>query len=195
MLVLGNGESRKNINIDSINSVKIGCNAILREHRVDHLICCDRRMVQEAVQAEYNKHAYVYTRQDWINYFKSYERIRTVPILPYRGDQRWDDPFHWGSGPYAVLLGAKLASDGEVKMLGFDLYGNDKKVNNLYKGTKNYADSDSKNVDPRYWIQQIARVFSIYSSRQFIIYQKDNWSIPQAWIQPNVEVDKISNFM
>lgn len=195
MLVIGNGESRKGIDIDSVSSVKVGCNAILREHRVDHLICCDRRMVQEAVEANYNKYAYIYTRDDWINYFKSYERIRTVPVLPYQGEQRWDDPFHWGSGPYAVLLGAKLANDSEIKMIGFDLYGNDKKVNNVYKGTKNYAAADSKNVDPRYWIQQIARVFSIYTSRQFVVYQKKDWTIPQAWIAPNVTVDKISNFM
>lgn len=193
MLVIGNGESRSNIDINLIDTVKIGCNAILREYTVDHLVCCDRRMVQEAVRANYNKHAYIYTRTDWINYFKAHDRIRTVPELPYKGDQRWDDPFHWGSGPYAVLLAAKIAHGDVIQMIGFDLYGNDRKINNVYKGTDNYAAADSKNVDPRYWIQQIGKVFSLYKSRQFKIYQKSDWQLPQAWNYPNVVVDNISN--
>jgi len=195
MLVIGNGESRKEINIDNVASAKIGCNAVLRNHRVDHLICCDRRMVQEAVDANYNVDSYVYTRPDWIHSFKDHKRVRTVPELPYKGNQRWDEPFHWGSGPYAMLLAAKISKYNTINIIGFDLYGNDRKINNVYKGTTNYAAIDSKNVDPRYWIQQIGKVFSLYKSRQFKIYQSEGWQIPQAWIYPNVTVDNISNIL
>ena len=49
MLVIGNGESRKHIDVDAINDTKIGCNAILRDYLVEHLICVDRKMVREAI--------------------------------------------------------------------------------------------------------------------------------------------------
>jgi len=39
MLVIGNGESRSGININSIDQVKVGCNAVYRDYKVDHLIC------------------------------------------------------------------------------------------------------------------------------------------------------------
>jgi hypothetical protein len=150
-------------------------------------------MVQEAVRAEYNTCSYVYTRQDWYKQFAHYQRIRELPKLPYTGDQRWDDPFHWGSGPYAVLLAAKLAEDEPVKLIGFDLYSNNNLVNNIYKGTPNYAVQHSRSVDPKYWIHQIAKVFESFKHQKFIIYQTAEWSLPTAWIRPNVEVDKISN--
>ena len=193
MYAIGNGESRTHLDINQLYGTKVGCNAILREYSVDHLVCCDRRMVQEAVRAEYNTRSYIYTRQDWYKQFAHYQRVRELPKLPYTGDQRWDDPFHWGSGPYAVLLAAKLAEDEPVKLIGFDLYSDNNLVNNIYKGTPNYAVQNSRSVDPKYWIHQIAKVFESFKHQKFIIYQTAEWSLPQAWIKPNIELDKISN--
>ena len=96
MLIIGNGESRQNINLLEIEDIKIGCNAICRDHKVDHLICVDRRMVQEAVNLQYT--GTVYTRQDWVNSFKEHKNVTTVPDVPYDGDIRMDQPFQWGSG-------------------------------------------------------------------------------------------------
>ena len=48
MLVIGNGESPKGIDIHELQCEKVGCNAILPEIRVHHLVCCDKRMVTEA---------------------------------------------------------------------------------------------------------------------------------------------------
>ena len=45
MWVLGNGESRQQVNVKNLKGIKIGCNAIIRDYKVDHLICVDRRMV------------------------------------------------------------------------------------------------------------------------------------------------------
>ena len=188
MLVIGNGESRAGIDINAIDDLKIGCNAILRDFKVDHLICVDRRMVTEAVEKGANEHAIVYTREDWV---KKYKNVKTVPALPYTGKNRWDEPFQWGSGPYAVLLGAKLSQD--VSLLGFDLHSNTNNVNNIYKGTSNYDAKDKRAVDPRYWIHQIGKVFEIYRKRNFTIYQTDDWQLPKAWKYPNVMLDKISN--
>ena len=70
MLVIGNGESRKGVDLNTYYGKKIGCNAIHRDYQVDHLICVDRRMVEEAVNSDVNETAIVYTRHDWIDTYK-----------------------------------------------------------------------------------------------------------------------------
>ena len=55
MLVIGNGESRTSIDINKLQGPKIGCNAILRDFKVDHLVCVDRPMLQEALNSTYHK--------------------------------------------------------------------------------------------------------------------------------------------
>ena len=72
-LVIGNGESRRNIDIDSINMTKVGCNAILRDYKVDHLVCVDRKMVREAVNTGYQ--SLIYTRKDWVSEFQHYPLV------------------------------------------------------------------------------------------------------------------------
>ena len=49
-VVIGNGESRGSLDLANLkNTVTlIGCNAIHRDIVVDHLVCCDQRMVKEA---------------------------------------------------------------------------------------------------------------------------------------------------
>lgn len=185
---IGNGESRKQIDVNSLQGTKIGCNAVYRDSSVDHLICVDRRMLNEALQSEYNHTSKIYTRKDW---FRKQKNVRLVPDLPYAGMDRWDDPWHWGAGPYAVLLAA--TKHKEVKLIGFDLYGIEGKVNNVYKDTNNYSASSKRQVDPRYWIYQIGKVFNCFSESQFTIYQEADWQLPKAWKQPHVKVDKISN--
>jgi hypothetical protein len=193
MIVLGNGESRLSVDIKSLDRPLVGCNAIMRDHTMDYLVCVDRRMVQEAINRSANNDSLVYTRKDWYHYFKEHKRIRTVPDLPYVGSERADDPFHWGSGPYAVLIGAKNAKEKQVKLIGFDLYSKTDNVNNIYKGTPNYDDPNKRAVDPRYWIHQIGKVFECYPKITFTIYTEKDWELPKAWNYPNVMVDNISN--
>ena len=167
MYVFGNGESRTSVNIDKLNGTKFGCNAIMRDYTMDHLVCVDRRMVDEAVKSKVNEHTLIYTRDDWIERYKGVERVRTVPSLPYNGMTRPDQPFQWGSGPYALLLAAMKAKGQTVSLIGFDLYSNTKNVNNMYKGTANYAKVESRNIDPRYWIHQISMVFKCFPKVNF----------------------------
>ena len=68
MFVLGNGESRKSIDVNTLPGPTIGCNAICRDFFVDHLICVDRRMVDQA----YN------------NYSQNYERAKMMNDNGYR---------------------------------------------------------------------------------------------------------------
>jgi hypothetical protein len=102
-----------------------------------------------------------------------------------------DDPFHWGSGPYAVLLGSTL--DDKINLLGFDLYSTDNKVNNMYKGTEGYNSADSHAVDHSYWIYQIAKVFEWFPNKTFRIYNQKDWNMPKEWNLANVSLDIIDN--
>ena len=189
MYVFGNGESRTSVNIDNLVGTKVGCNAIYRDYNMDHLICVDRRMVQESLDKAANEHSYIYTREDWVGRFNA-PRVRSVPKLPYVGTQRWDEPFQWGSGPYAVLLAAKLCNDRTVHLIGFDLHSTTDTVNNVYKDTSNYDSSDKRAIDPRYWIHQIGMVFKYYTKINFIVHH-DNFELPDSWKLLNVSVDSL----
>jgi hypothetical protein len=183
MLVIGNGSSRKDIPIDKIYQEKIGCNAIFRDHYVQHLVCCDKRMVKQAIP----HHKSIYTRQRWNKELG----VLALPDLIEEGTQRIDEPFHWGSGPYAVLLGATL--DNKVNLIGFDLYSTNNKVNNIYKGTEGYSSVDSHAVDHSYWVHQIAKVFEWFPKTSFRIYNTPDWQLPKEWKLANISLDIQTN--
>jgi hypothetical protein len=189
VIVAGNGQSRKTIDLDNTTVPIIGCNAIHRDHHVDHLIACDRRMLLEAVNSEHTRETKIYVRPENYHHFRKMvkdKRIQKLPELPYRGQLRQDDPQHWGSGGFAVLLAAQLDFD-EICLVGFDLYGIDDLVNNVYKDTQNYLKSHKPAVDPSYWIYQIAKVFESYPDKHFAIYNNADWIMPGKWRKSNVE--------
>jgi hypothetical protein len=185
VLAIGNGESRKNIDLNYFSDyMTVGCNAICREYDVDHLICVDRRMVKEAIGTQ--RTTPVYTRKDWIGQFNKFSFVLPLPELPYQGDKRSDEPFHWGSGPYAVLLSAILGN--EISLIGFDLWSATGKVNNIYKGTDNYVAENYRAVDPSYWLHQISMVFRSFPDKYFIVYNNKGWLIPEDWKLDNVVI-------
>lgn len=183
MIVIGNGISRKKIDFDKIDEVKVGCNAIFRDYFVEYLVCCDKRIVKQALEYHNN----IYTRSRWNRDFG----VNALPSLPYKGDDRKDDPFHWGTGPYAILLACSLSKN--IKIVGFDLYGVEGKVNNIYSGTEGYSDPGSSQVDHSYWIYQIEKIFQYFPEHQFIIYQTSDWKCPNQWNYPNVSLDTLDN--
>lgn len=192
MFVLGNGESRKQVDINSLNGIKIACNAVCRDSFVDHLVCVDRRMVDEAYNfysLNFNK---IYTRQDWLSSRSHMHNLYPVPKIPYKSIKRADESFQWGSGPYALLLGATFQPKS-IQMIGFDLWGKDNKVNNIYKDTKHYDARTKSAVDPSYWIHQISKVFECYPKIKFTLYNLPSWNLPKSWNFSNVSLDNLSN--
>lgn len=181
---MGNGESRSLVDLLSFsNNVLIGCNAIHRDIEVDHLVCCDRRMVKEAQLNLKNKKTKIYTRPEWSFEFHN---VLEVPELPYKGSSRADKQWHWGSGALAVLLACRL-NFKEINLFGFDLQGNNGRINNLYKGTSNYSGSESQAVDPSYWIYHISKIIECFPNNDFIFYNKKDWQMPAEWQKFNVK--------
>lgn len=177
--VIGNGESRKSFALNQLRDHTIGCNAVHRDYTCTEFVAVDMRMVNEILTNDNNAGKIVYTRPDWVeNYSDS--RVRILPDLPFTGDLKADHPFHWNSGPYAVLLAA-LYNPNVVNLLGFDLWSNTSFVNNIYKGTQNYSASNTNPVSPDFWIYQLGKIFNYFPHIHFVQHQKPNWRIPDSW--------------
>ena len=189
-LVIGNGESRAGIDLHQFkNYITIGCNALHRDFIPNHLVCCDARMVREALDNPNTDQSTIHVRDNWHHYFRKVlknKHISLVPGLPYQGENRADKPVHWGSGPYAVLIAANLGISN-ITLIGFDLYGFHNQVNNMYKGTSNYLNEKAAAVDPSYWIYQIGKVFECFPAIQFKVLNKHNWELPKEWQKNNVK--------
>jgi len=142
-------------------------------------------MVAEAL--EYNYHKTIFTRQDWIDRFRYCENVDILPDLPYKGDKKADNPFDWGSGPHACNLAATMKPE-EIHLYGFDLWGIDEKINNIYKDTRNYDSSERSPIDPRFWIYQLAKCFEYYPNVQWIQHQPSDWKIPESWNYSNLTI-------
>lgn len=177
--VIGNGESRRNFALNQINDVTIGCNAVHRDHSCTEFVAVDRRMVSEILKNDAVSSRIIYTRPDWAKEYSS-NRIRRLPDIPFTGPSKADIPFHWNSGPYAVLL-ACLYEPTEIHLLGFDLYSKDSLVNNIYKDTANYSVKKSKPVAPDFWIYQLAKLFKHFEKIKFVQHQIVNWTMPHEW--------------
>lgn len=183
MIVIGNGESRCDIDLSIIKDVKIGCNAVHRDMHVDHIVCVDPGPLREVLTANL-KHTTVWTRPEYV-----LDNNLTPLPKPLPGNQRPDQARHWGSGSYAVFLAAMLCDN--IKMIGFDLYSNNKLVNNLYKGTNNYSSINSHAVDPNYWIYQISRIMQTFNDKYFIVYNTHQWQLPVQWQLDNVSFETL----
>jgi hypothetical protein len=196
-VIIGNGESRRHFNLSQLPTTvsTIGCNAICRDFFVDHLVCCDRRMVIESL----NKYSGpIYTRRKHYLDFRKIKKKKSIfqlPEIPYVGSEKKDQGEHWNSGPYAVLLACEMDFK-KIVLLGFDLFSNDGLINNLYKGTDNYQSPTSLSVDAANWIYQFKKLFQIYQDREFIIVNNSDWPMPISWHFSNVrkiDIEKLYN--
>jgi hypothetical protein len=198
VLVIGNGESRRHIDLKKyINLVTtVGCNALHRDVTVDHLVCCDQRMLREALDNPKSVNSLIYVREEWYHTFRKLmknKNIRQLPDIPYAGKSRADLPRNWGSGTYAHLIAGSLNYQ-TIYMLGFDLYGIGKNTNNVYKDSNNYAAKNSQSVDPAYWIYQSGKIFNHFSNKKFIVVNNNNWIMPDSWKCSNVEFLNVDKF-
>jgi hypothetical protein len=198
-IVIGNGESRAPIDIQKLTGriILVGCNAIHRDAIVNHLICVDNRMVEEAVANINTSETNIYVRPSSYNLFHTVQKrknILLVPPIPNQSTDRIDQSRNWGSGSFALLIGAQLPNVNRIYLIGFDLYGIESFVNNLYKNTKNYSDEQSHAINPDYWIRQLLKIFKLYPNKEFVIVNYYNWKIPDQWRLKNVKVKLIEDF-
>jgi hypothetical protein len=148
--VLGNGTSRKPIDLDKLKSLgKIyGCNALYRSFCPHYLVAVDVKMILEI-----NNAGYQHKNTVWTNPNKSYHKIQNLNFFnPSKG---------WSSGPTALWLASQHGYKN-IFMLGFDYKGldNGKKLNNIYADTANYKKSTDSATFFGNWLRQTKSVIA-----------------------------------
>ena len=185
--VIGNGESRRGFDITPLKqfTTVVGCNAIFRDHNLEYIVACDRHMCQEAVNS-CGKNTTIYTRSNWYKQFAYWPNVKCVPDLPYEGDKRKDEPFHWGTGQFAALVGLTFKPKA-IFLIAMDLWGipgkkKEEAVNNIYKVSKGYT-YIKREVDPSYWIYQFHKLMELSPDVRWIVVNVKDWKMPDEWKQ------------
>jgi len=178
--VIGNGESRSSVDLEACKKrgLTVGCNAIVRDFNPHIVSAADQRMVEQIQRTDYV--GKLYTRPDW----NSKLLVDAYPSLPYQGNKREDDAWHWNSGPHAVNIACVSKHAGWFGkktnlcfLIGFDLTQSDQ-PNNVYKNTEGY---DNKVINTKYWHYQLNKLFKHYPSVTFIWIAPDEYKCPKTW--------------
>jgi hypothetical protein len=175
--VLGNGESRKGIEINDLmaKGTVFACNGVYRTHRPHWLIAVDPKMMLEIAETDYVVHNKVYS-----NFNAQYNKHQK--LLDH---VTWSKPsLGWSSGPTAL----RLACDKQFKdiyILGFDYQGHNDgtnksrfRFNNVFKDTRNYKKSQDEATFYGNWMNQTKRCLQDFPDAQF------HRVIPEAWFKP-----------
>jgi hypothetical protein len=175
--VLGNGESRKGIDIDDLKQkgTVYACNAVYRTHRPHWLVAVDPKMMLEIAETDYVVHNKLYS-----NFNSQYQKHKK--LLDH---VTWAAPsLGWSSGPTAL----KLACDHgfkEIYILGFDYQGlkedsknNVFRLNNLFGNTRNYKKRNEAATFYGNWMNQTKKCLEEYKDIKF------HRVIPEGWYKP-----------
>ena len=175
--VLGNGESRKGIDINDLKErgTVFACNGVYRTHQPDWLIAVDPKMMLEIAETDYVEHNKVYS-----NFNAQYQKHQK--LLDH---VTWAKPsLGWSSGPTAL----RLACDKQFKeiyILGFDYQGHNDgtnksrfKFNNVFKDTRNYKKSQDEATFYGNWMNQTKRCLQDFGDIKF------HRITPKGWFRP-----------
>ena len=175
--VLGNGESRRGIDINDLKKIGtvFACNGVYRTHQPHWLVAVDPKMMLEIAETDYVVYNKVYS--NFNNQYNKHQKLLDHVT--------WSKPsLGWSSGPTAL----KLACDKgykEIYILGFDYQGHLEspnksryRFNNVFKDTRNYKKSQDEATFYGNWMNQTKRCLNDYKDIQF------NRVIPQGWFIP-----------
>ena len=175
--VLGNGESRKGIELNDLkkHGKVFACNGVYRTHQPDFLIAVDPKMVLEIAETEYVVHNKV-----WSNFNAQYSKNQKI-----MDHVQWFKPsLGWSSGPTALRMACEHGFK-DIHILGFDYQGlseNEKKnrfkVNNMFKDTRNYKKGNDEATFFGNWMNQTKKCLKDFPDVKF------HRVIPNGWFQP-----------
>ena len=175
--VLGNGESRRGIEIDDLKEkgTVYACNAVYRTHRPHFLVAVDPKMILEIAETDYMVHNKV-----WSNFNAQYQKNQK--ILDHCN---WFKPsLGWSSGPTALRMACEHGYK-EIYILGFDYQGLKEqahkeryKLNNIFGDTRNYKKRNDEATFYGNWMNQTKRCLEDYKDIKF------HRVIPKGWFQP-----------
>ena len=135
--VFGNGESRKDLDIDKLQGTKYGCNAIYRDYKVDYLFTKDKPIQREILDSEVWRNTTVMIQTKW--YDQSYYREGYSMMKLWQDVIGTNDFTDCGSAVLTFATKKAKSYGGEIHLYGFDFDKADGPHNNIYKGTPNYS--------------------------------------------------------
>ena len=172
--VLGNGESRKGIEINDLmeKGTVFACNAVYRTHRPLFLVAVDPKMIFEIAEGDYMLHNKV-----WSNFNAQYNKHSK--ILDH---VQWFKPsLGWSSGPTALRMACEHGFK-EIYILGFDYQGhkdgNRFKLNNIFGDSRNYKRKKDEATFYGNWMNQTKRCLQDFKDVKF------HRVTPKGWFQP-----------
>lgn len=185
IFVLGNGESRKSIDLYDLHQYGrvYGCNAIYRDHPwVDKLVSVDAPMQQEIIDSKYGGNVV----------FRSHPNIKRPGKIKTIKQELGVDRGYMSGGVLLDLAAKTLKSKphSEIYLLGFDIFGKIEqdeqgryvqKFNNLYADTKNYHATGSAPITTMRWSPMVLSI--ILENPHLIFYrvQDDTCMMPKEW--------------
>jgi hypothetical protein len=78
----------------------------------------------------------------------------------------------WAAGPTSAYIALKQNNPKEIYLIGHDITSNTNKINNLYKDTKYYANSNLSKIKGLNWISQWKKLFNLFPNT--IFYKVNN---------------------
>ena len=172
--VLGNGESRRGIEINDLmeKGTVFACNAVYRTHRPHFLIAVDPKMILEIAETDYMLHNKV-----WSNFNTQYNKH--PKILDH---VNWFKPtLGWSSGPTALRMACEHGFK-EIYILGFDYQGHKDgkrfKLNNMFGDTRNYKKRNEEATFYGNWMNQTKKCLKDFPDTKF------HRVIPKGWFRP-----------
>jgi hypothetical protein len=172
--VLGNGESRRGIEINDLKEkgTVFACNAVYRTHQPHFLIAVDPKMILEIAETDYMLHNKV-----WSNFNAQYNKH--PKILDHCN---WFKPsLGWSSGPTALRMACEHGFK-EIYILGFDYQGHNDgkrfKLNNMFGDSRNYKKRNDEATFYGNWMNQTKRCLQDFKDVQF------HRVIPKGWFKP-----------
>ena len=172
--VLGNGESRRGIDINDLKEkgTVFACNAVYRTHRPHFLIAVDPKMIFEIAETDYPVHNKV-----WSNFNAQYNKHPKI-----LNHVNWFKPsLGWSSGPTALRMACEHGFK-EIYILGFDYQGlNQGKrftLNNIFGDTRNYKKRNDEATFYGNWMNQTKRCLQDFKDVKF------HRVIPKGWFRP-----------
>ena len=176
--VLGNGESRKGIQISDLkqHGTVFACNGVYRTDRPDFLVAVDPKMMNEIAETDY-----IVNNQVYSNFNAQYNKNQK--ILDH---VKWFQPsLGWSSGPTALRMACDRKFK-EIYILGFDYQGfrDEKhtqrhKFNNLFKDTRNYKKSKDEATFYGNWMNQTKRCLQDFKDVKFYRIAPKDWFRPK----------------
>ena len=193
--VLGNGQSRKGIDIDDLKEkgTVYACNAVYRTHQPHWLVAVDPKMMLEIVETDYVVHNKVYS-----NFNNQYEKHQKL-----MDHVTWSKPsLGWSSGPTALKLACEHGYK-EIYILGFDYQGlavdpkkNRFHLNNIYGDSRNYKKHNEEATFYGNWMNQTKSCLKDYKDVKFHRVIPEGWFTPKdlTWNE-NIDHPTIDEFL